>query len=628
MPASRLSSPWGERLDRSAPLPEHPRPRLERADWLSLNGPWRYAVRPGAGPDEAFPGEESAPATWDGDIIVPFALESALSGVGRSLLPGQTLWYGRRVSVPAAWAGRRLLLRFEAVDYLAAVYANGQLLGSHRGGYLPFAFELPSPADPADSALGGPSSDLAFEYELVVAVRDPSDSGLQQRGKQALAPGGILYTPTSGIWQSVWLEALPAGNALIGVSAATRPDLKGASVIVEAERPAAVRLVVELPGGASLELKGRSGEALAFEPPEPRLWTPERPWLYRCRADILGSGGERLDSASSYFALRTVGLGPLPGRPEERPALLLNGKPIFLNTPLDQGYWPESGMTPPSDEALLFDLEAMRALGFNGVRKHVKIESRRFYWHADRLGMLVVQDAVSGGRNRAAGTLKTAAAMIAGLHREDRSARALALAGRAKASDRAEFEDDLSGMMGLLGDHPSIVAWTVFNESWGQYESSRVAALARRLDPSRLVDAVSGWHDNGAGDFRSRHTYIVGLKAPPGRDRRPYLVSEYGGYNLAVPGHLWDEGRRFGYRFYDDAEALGRGYEALVRGQLLPLLERGLRGAVYTQVSDVEIETNGFYTYDRRVLKFDAALVRRLNEELYAAFERLSGSRS
>ncbi|HPB66577.1 MAG TPA: glycoside hydrolase family 2 TIM barrel-domain containing protein, partial [Spirochaetales bacterium] len=449
--------------------------------------------------------------------------------------------------------------------------------------------------------------DVAAEREIVVAVRDPSDAGLQQRGKQALKPAGILYTATSGIWQTVWLEPLPAGNAILGFRADATAGLDGVTAVVDAERPAEVVLRASLPDGGVIEARGRSGEPIAVSVPDVRRWSPDDPYLYGVEVELLGPDGDIVDRADSYFAIRRVDLGSAHGSPsgvpsgspsgsraDERPFVRLNGEPILIHAPLDQGYWPESGMTPPADEALVFDIEAMRALGFNGLRKHVKVESRRFYWHCDRLGTLVIQDAVSGGVNRSAGNVKVALPMIFGIHLGDRSGRALRLAGRSDPDNRAEFESDLAGMMDLLRCHPSVVMWTVFNESWGQFESERVVGAVRRRDPTRLVDAVSGWHDQGGGDFRSRHTYLVKLRRPPRRDRRPYFVSEYGGYNLAVPGHMWDDEARFGYRFYDDGPALQEGYARLIRDELIPLVRSGLRVAVYTQVSDVEIESNDF----------------------------------
>lgn len=592
--ATTLRTPW---TPGSTPLPEYPRPALIRPGWVNLNGEWEHAVRPSAGALHAV----TPPAAFDGAITVPFAVETVLSGVTRALEPHETLFYRRHISIPGEWVGSRVALNIEAADYECVVLADGAPIGTHTGGYLPFSVELPQ---------GRP------EIDLVIAVRDPGPEGRQQYGKQSRSPGGIWYTATSGIWGTVWMEPLP-DTAITAVSATTPPSLDALEVTVTTEVPAGVEIRVELPDGGQVTATGRSGGPVRLTIPDPRPWSPDDPHLYPLTVSTAH------DEVTSYAGLRTVGIGPIPGAPaDERPAILLNGTPLFLNAPLDQGYWPESGLTAPADEALLFDLTSMRDLGFNGVRKHIKVESRRFYHHADRLGMLVLQDAVNGGRPWT-GMLASTAAQATDVHLRDTTWLARRAAGRDDADNRAEFERDLAGMISLLQPHPSIIGWVPFNESWGQFDARRIEILVRGLDPTRLVDTVSGWYDQWAGDFRSRHRYVLPLQRPPKRDRRPYFVSEFGGYNLAGEGHLWEGAGRFGYRFHDDGPALDAALAQLWREQLIPLVTDGLRAAVYTQVSDVEIETNGLFTYDRQVCKVDADLLRTLNAELYAAFDGL-----
>lgn len=596
---TRLRTPWAARaIGNDLPLPQYPRPMLERDEWLNLNGRWDYAIvrSIGALAEEAFPTDH------DGQITVPFAVETVASGVTRSLRPDQTIFYRRVIDLPERWASRRVALNFEAVDYETSVWVDGHLVGSHLGGYLPFSVELP--------AADGP-------MEVVVGVRDPGPSGGQQYGKQSDAPGGIWYTATSGIWQTVWAESLPA-NAITGVYAVATEARDGFDVRVETESPCQCDVVIELPDGGSLVASVESGQAIRIQLPEPRCWTLEDPYLHRLRVRTAD------DEVSSWAGLRTISVGPIPGAAaSQRPAVLLNGRPLLLNTPLDQGYWPETGMTAPADEALIFDLQQMRALGFNGVRKHIKVESRRFYHHADRLGMLVIQDVVNGGKPRVS-LRRSRYVMSLDIQLRDTSRRALAVAGRSSRPDRELFESDLVGMLWLLSPHPSVVAWVIFNEAWGQYQTNRIENLVRAVDPNRLVDAASGWFDQGGGDFRSRHRYTLKLRRPPRRDRRQFFLSEFGGYNLPVGGHVWEAAGTFGYKYHTDAAEFDRALAALYREQLIPLVAYGLRGCVYTQLSDVEIETNGLFSFDRRVLKPDADLLRVLNAELSAAFEALA----
>ncbi|MFV0427431.1 MAG: glycoside hydrolase family 2 protein [Beutenbergiaceae bacterium] len=599
MPAAHdLRSPWsGQALGRGMPLPDYPRPMLERSQWLNLNGPWQYAVESSTSPDIA---EQPIPTRYQGQLTVPFAIESVASGVGADFAPDQTLFYRRTFRVPAAWEQLRVVLNFEAVDYECLVRVNGDVLGRHLGGYLPFSIHLPPGVTDVD---------------LVVAVRDPSDAGGQPYGKQALNPETIWYTATSGIWGTVWAEPLP-DNAISSLAVTSWPDLAGVDLLVEADEMAACDVTIDGPDGACWNLTVQPGTVHPVPLPQARPWSPDDPNLYR----ITVTNGP--DDVRSWFALRTVAVGPIPGATaDERPAVLLNGQPILLNTPLDQGYWPESGMTAPCDDALIAELQELKNLGFNGVRKHIKVESRRFYHHADRIGMMVIQDMVNGGRPRVS-INQSRAVMVLGLHLADPPPAQLARAGRDDPENRELFEADIRGTIDHLAPHPSVVMWVLFNEAWGQYDTHRLEAMIREADPTRLIDAASGWYDQGGGDFRSRHRYTLSLQRPPRRDRRPYFLSEFGGLNLPVSGHLWPGSQQFGYRFHASAADLAQGLSTLYRKQLIPLVENGLRACVYTQVSDVEIETNGLFTYDR-ILKVDAQLLRQLNGELMQAFDRL-----
>ncbi|MDC4233297.1 glycoside hydrolase family 2 [Actinomyces sp. B33] len=606
--ATTLASPWAP-SPTDTPLAEYPRPMLRRDQWESLNGQWDYAIVPGAA-DAASP--DPLPIDqWDGTILVPFAVETAASGVQRPLTPADVLVYERTVALPRHWRGRRIAITFEAVDYHARVWIDGSLVVAHTGGYLPFTAEIPDTR--------------RDRVRLRVEVTDPTDTGMQQRGKQALSSETIWYTPTSGIWQSVWMEPLPAA-ALTRVAARAHDDLETLTLLVSSDGPPADATVrIHRRSHDDVVAVVRTGRPADVVIPGARTWSPDDPHLYPVTVTTAD------DETSSYIAVRTVAISdPDPRRPGIRRRksgqgrhILLNGRPLLVNAPLQQGYWPESGMTAPHEDALVHDMRTMKEMGFNGVRVHIKVESRRFYHLADRMGMVLVQDAVSGAKAPLGIKLS---GVIQGLDitSPDRSRFFAWRTGRSKASDRAEFLHDWIATIHHLEAHPSILVWVPFNEGWGQFDARRVADLTRRTDPTRLVDAASGWFDQGhdCGDFRSRHRYVLALKPPTQRDPRPYYLSEFGGFNLAVDGHLWSPGTAFGYRFLPDANALAEALADLYRTQLLRLVRKGLTASTYTQVSDVEQETNGLMTYDRRVTKVDPAFMRGLNEEVYAAFAR------
>ena len=587
---SKIESPWNPANNSSVPLPEYPRPQMIRDKWKTINGFWDYAVT------EI---DSDVPGSFSGRILVPFAVETAASGVGRQFLPNEKLWYRRSFTVPEDWQRMRILLNFEAVDWKCSCTINGKNAGSHTGGYTPFSFDITKLIHDG-------------ENELILSVTDPTDTYFQQRGKQVLNPGTIYYTATSGIWQTVWLEAVPAENHITQYTVCPGENSSSVEICCFSEKPAEAVLEISENSNIIHEQKITCGTPETIQITNPRLWSAESPFLYDLKIKLAD------DEIAGYFALRNISVKTSSSGLKR---IFMNNQPVFLHAPLDQGYWPESGMTPPSDEAMIFDIERMKELGFNSIRKHIKIEPRRWYYHADRLGMPVMQDMVSGGSNMA-GMLKTFLTMAFDLKRSDKTESSLKKARRISAESRSMYETELLDMINHLKNHPSVIMWIPFNESWGQFDSERIQKLVEQYDPTRPVDPVSGWYDQGNGDFRSRHTYFMKLKRKPRKDTRVYFISEYGGYNLPERGHQWDENRRFGYRSCKTKQALESAYKSLITQQLIPLIKEGLGAAVYTQLSDVEIENNGIYSYDRKVLKLDAQLVKSLNEAIYREFRR------
>jgi hypothetical protein len=572
-----LLTRWGRALDADAVLPEYPRPQLVRDSYLNLNGRWDYAITPA---------DAEEPEQYDGQIVVPFSPEAPLSGVGRQLRPDQLLWYRRTLTLPRGFRRDRVLLHFGAVDQTCTVWLNGVPVGEHTGGYLPFGCDLTDALRPGANT-------------LVVRVRDLSNGHQHASGKQRLVRGGIWYTAQSGIWQTVWVESVPEQYV---ERLTLLPHLEDGAVelTVHASRDGVAHVEVRsgdhLVGTSALHT-GRPG-TITLSDVHP--WTPDDPHLY----DVEVTLGD--DRVTSYVGLRSFGTGP-----DEHgvPRLLLNGRPYFHTGVLDQGYWPDGLYTAPADDAMVHDIATMKRLGFTMLRKHLKVEPLRWYYHCDRLGMLVWQDLVNGG-----GRYRTAAVKwpgVAPIRLDDRGGRAVL--GRADPAGRAEFLDELRQTIEHLRNVTSLAVWVPFNEGWGQFDANDVAARIKALDATRSVDHASGWHDQGGGDLRSLHVYLRRFRVPRRRsgDQRVLVLSEYGGYSLRVDGHTFGD-KEMGYRRCHTTDELAAAFTRLHREEIGPAVARGLSATVYTQLSDVEDELNGLLTYDREVLKLPEAVVSRV----------------
>jgi hypothetical protein len=566
-----LMTRWAKDVSPNKVLPEYPRPQMVRKEWQNLNGMWDYAIRPK---------DEGKPEKWDGKILVPFCAESALSGVMKSVGKDKRLWYRRTFSIPESWKGGNVLLHFGAVDWETTVWVNGTeiALGTHRGGYDPFSFEIGHIVLPM------------MQNEIVVSVWDPTDAAEQPRGKQLTNPHGIWYTPVTGIWQTVWIE--PVGGTYIA-SLRIDPDVDAGGVRVDAAvEPAKLpeQLDVEVLDGE--EVVGRGKEESLIKLQSPKLWTPETPFLYRLR----------IGDVESYFAMRKISLGK-----DDKGVLrlMLNNKPVFHLGPLDQGWWPDGLYTAPTDEALKYDIEATKRLGFNMIRKHTKLEPERWYYWADKLGILVWQDMVSGFSSEKPFAKWDPVGTFAGTE------------GKRSDESRKIYDTEFKAMVDALYNHPSIVMWVPFNEGWGQFDTMRVTNWIKQYDPTRLVNCASGGNDFPVGDVKDLHNY-PGPAAPKPDGKRAIVLGEFGGLGLPVDGHTWQSKDNWGYRKFQNVEELSQEYRSLFVRLRRLIDEPGLAAAVYTQTTDVEGEVNGLMTYDRAVVKIPEEQIREAHALLSA----------
>ena len=548
------------------PHSEYPRPLMERDSYLPLNGKWDFSVT----------SDGKAP-NYGEKILVPFPPESALSGIGRVFEDGSFYHYRRLFSLPDGFNVGRVILHFGAVDRECEVFVNGRSVGTHSGGYIPFSFDI--------------TELLEAENTLEVKAYDKLGDFLMPYGKQKIKRGGMWYTPVSGIWQSVWIESVAERHI---VSLDCTADLAGADIRVTTSRGGVAEITVHTEEGDIVCSTDEVGCA-RLDIPSPRHWSPEEPYLYRYTVRY------GADEVRSYFGLRTVEIGEVNGIKR----MLLNGRPYFYNGLLDQGYWSDGLFLPASEDGYAQDVECAKSLGFNMLRKHIKIEPQRFYYDCDRLGIAVFQDMVNNGRYSF--FFDTALPTVLTKHRLN------SFAHRNK-KQRAEFLRAMEETVALLKNHPSIVLWTVFNEGWGQFDADNVARKLRKLDNTRHIDTASGWYISRENEFDSRHVYFKRFKA--GKVAKPLYLSEFGGYSYKPEGHVFNTENTYGYRMFEDADEYADAVERLFEEELVPAVAKGLCAAVYTQLSDVEDETNGIITYDRKVVKLRANRMREIAERI------------
>lgn len=608
----QLYTQWGEQLDREQVLQEYPRPALVRNSYINLNGLWQYK----------FSTDSEIPSSYDGEILVPFSPEAALSGVNRQLQPGEFLWYFKEIPFnrEKILAGESLLLHFGAVDQSCSVYINGKKIFSHQGGYLPFTVDL-TPALKSVST---------SPFQLQLQVQDVSDTSYHSRGKQKLQRGGMYYTAQSGIWQTVWMEYVPK-TYISSVFTESNSDEGIISFLISAAENESFDRKLRTNLSYSLEIypaeifegaiNQPSGyfERLALDTPlfstqgefssdetasdirlsaslpeeEKKLWTPDTPYLYPYKLKL------DEDVVAGYFALRRI------SRESDENGIMricLNHTPIFMRGVLDQGYWPDGLMSAPSDEAFLFDIQNLKALGYNMIRKHIKIEPQRFYYHCDRLGMFIWQDMVNGGSSYKDWYVTYLATVKSALYLKSSDCHKKLLS-RESDEGKKEWETEMLSTIRLLKNHPCISTWVIFNEGWGQFETKRMVSLAYEEDSSRLIDATSGWYDQNVGDMNSYHNYFFPLAIPrkAKKNDRVTVLSEFGGYSMAIPGHCTGEGL-YGYGTFTDMDKLQEAFDRR-ESQVQALIPQGLCASVYTQVSDIEDEVNGIFTYDRKIQK-------------------------